>query len=539
MAIKGSLKEASLPDVIQLLSLGRRTGCLAVADRQNFGYIYFEEGKLSYASIVNRRDRLGDILVRNRRITPEQLQGAVDMQGESRERKLGEILVELGAITRQELEDYMRLQIEEAVYYLFTWTSGTFNFEAGVRPEREDFLVQINPESLLLEGARRVDEWSQIEKKIPSFDLIFSLDRAHVEASGVTLSAAQQQILSLLDGERDVQQVVDESGLVEFEVGKALYGFITAGFAHRTGSTVAAAVPKVNDARIEEHRNLGVAFYKTGMLDEALREFRRVADLRPSESSAPFFLGLIALRQARWDDAEESLRLAVEKGGPRPAALHNLAYALERLGRLDEAEAAYGEAAGRGRDDARIMLGWAVAALKRADFGVAQGRVARARELLGDRTPPPLWFWAATLAASGMEDPETALQLARAGAEAHPAHPVLGNNLAVLLELAGDTAGADAQLRAALAEDPALPQISKNLADLLYRGGRYDEAYDAYERAAKLDPDLGDDLYFKLGNIAFKRRDHAKARTGWTRATELNPAHQLARANLDMLDTAT
>ena len=539
MAIKGSLKEASLPDVIQLLSLGRRTGCLAVADRQNFGYIYFDEGKLSYASIVNRRDRLGDILVRNRRITPEQLQAAVDMQDEARERKLGEILVELGAIARQELEDYMRLQIEEAVYYLFTWTSGTFNFEAGVRPEREDFLVQINPESLLLEGARRVDEWSQIEKKIPSFDLIFAVDRSHVDASGVTLSAAQQQILPLLDGARDVQQVVDESGLVEFEVGKALYGFITAGFAHRTGSSVAAAVPKVNDARIEEHRNLGVAFYKTGMLDEALREFRRVADLRPSESSAPFFLGLIALRQARWEDAAESLRLAVEKGGPRPAALHNLAYALERLGRLEEAEAAYGEAAGRARDDARIMLGWAVAALKRADFGVAQGRVARARELLGEKVPPPLWFWAAALAASGMEDPETARQLAQAGTDAHPAHPVLRNNLAVLLELAGDTAGADVQLRAALTEDPALPQISKNLADLMYRAGRYDEAYDAYERAAKLDPELGDDLYFKLGNIAFKRRDHAKARVGWTRATELNPAHQLARANLDMLDTAT
>ena len=82
----------------------------------------------------------------------------------------------------------MRLQIEEAVYYLFTWTSGTFNFEAGVRPEREDFLVRINPESLLLEGARRVDEWSLIEKKIPSFDLIFSVDPAHIGESAARRS---------------------------------------------------------------------------------------------------------------------------------------------------------------------------------------------------------------------------------------------------------------------------------------------------------------------------------------------------------------
>ena len=64
MAIKGSLKEASLPDVIQLLYLGRRTGCLAITDRQNLGYIYFDDGKIAYASIVNRRDRLGDMLVR-------------------------------------------------------------------------------------------------------------------------------------------------------------------------------------------------------------------------------------------------------------------------------------------------------------------------------------------------------------------------------------------------------------------------------------------------------------------------------------------
>ncbi len=536
MAIKGSLKEASLPDVIQLLTLGRRTGCLAVADRQNFGYVYFDAGRISYASIVNRRDRLGDILVKSGRISAAQLEEAVQAQSVDRERKLGELLVESGALPRAALEEYMRLQIEEAVYYLFTWSSGTFNFEAGVRPEREDFLVQINAESLLLEGARRVDEWSLIAKKIPSFDLIFSLDRTHMESAGVSLSAVQQRLLPLLDGTRDVQQVVEDSGLVEFEVGKALYGLIAAGFAHRAGSSAAAAVPKMNDSRIEEHRNLGIAFYKTGMLDEALREFRRVADLRPSEGTAPFFLGLIALRQARWQAAADALRQAVERGGPRPAALHNLAFALEQLGRLDEAEAAYGEAAGRARDDARIQTGWSVVALKRGDFQTAQARLTRARELHGDRTPPPLWFWAATLAAAGCDDADSAVALARAGVEAHVAEPVLRNNLGVLLELGGDVAAAEIMLRSALAEDASLPQTSKNLADLLYRGGRYDEAFEAYERAARLAPDLGDDLYFKMGNIAFKRRDPARARTSWQRATELNPGHQLARANLDMLD---
>ena len=60
MAIKGRLKEASLPDVLQLLSMGQKSGCLSVAERNNFGYIYFDAGQIVYASIVNRRDRLGE-----------------------------------------------------------------------------------------------------------------------------------------------------------------------------------------------------------------------------------------------------------------------------------------------------------------------------------------------------------------------------------------------------------------------------------------------------------------------------------------------
>lgn len=536
MAIKGSLKEASLPDVIQLLALGRKTGCLAVADRQNFGYTYFDDGKITFASIVNRRDRIGDLLVRNGRITDVQLRQAVDRQAGDRDRKLGEILVELGMITRAELEDHIRVQVEEAVYYLFTWSSGTFNFEVGVRPEREDFLVSINPESLLLEGARRVDEWSLIAKKIPTLDIVFEADQARLQEAGVRLSDEQELILPLLNGRNDVQDVVDESGLVEFEVGKAIYGLLSAGFARRVGTSATQQSEKVNDARVEEHRNLGIAFYKTGMLEEAEREFRRVAELRPSEGNAPFHLGLIALRQARWPEAVEAFQAAAELGGARPGGLHNLALALERMGRLAEAEAAAAEAVSRARDDARPMLLWGVIALKREDYEVAQQRLARARELFGAKPVPAQWFWAAALAAACGDEMPRALELAREGVKLHPGHPVLLNNLAVLLESNGELAEAERVLRDTLAEEPSLPQLSKNLGDLLYRAGQYDDAQVAFDRAVKLAPDLGDDLYFKLGNLAFRRRDRDGARGHWQRAAELNPGHQLARSNLEILD---
>jgi len=536
MAIKGSLKEASLPDVIQLLSLGKKTGCLAVADRQNFGYIYFENGLITYASIVNRRDRLGDMLIAGDLITAEELQKAIKAQESFRDRKLGEILMDQGVVERDALEEYLRLQIEEAVYFLFTWTSGTFNFEAGVTPEHSDLLVKINPESLLLEGARRIDEWSLIEKKVPSFDLIFAPEEERLQASDASLSLNQQKILQLLDGERDVQLILEESGLGEFDLGKGLFGLITAGFVHRVGTSSTKEAPRANEARVEEHRNLGIAFYRTDMMEEGLREFRRVADLRPAEGGAPFFLGLIALKQARWADAVTCFREAVDKGGPRPAALHNLGYALERVGQLDEAETAFADAVSRARDDAKAMTGWGVAALKREEFAVATGRLARARELVGEGSPPKVWYWAMTLAHTGEGDLDAALELAREGHAAFPDHPVLANNLAVLLEGAGEVAEADQILQAAFESEPTLPQLSKNLGDLRYRAGNYDDAQSAYERAAKLDPALGDDLYFKLGNLAFKSRDSDRAKSYWEQATTLNPGHQLARANLAMLE---
>ena len=146
MAIKGSLKEASLPDVLQLLAMGKKSGCLSVTHRSNFGSIYFDKGKISYASIVNRRDRLGDILVKSGLLSPERLDEAIALQAKARGKRLGELLVEQGMIEREQLNAQMRVQIEEAVYFLFTWAEGSFNFESDIRPEEQDFLVAINPE---------------------------------------------------------------------------------------------------------------------------------------------------------------------------------------------------------------------------------------------------------------------------------------------------------------------------------------------------------------------------------------------------------
>jgi tetratricopeptide (TPR) repeat protein len=303
-------------------------------------------------------------------------------------------------------------------------------------------------------------------------------------------------------------------------------------------STRGEPPPRAADARVQEHQNLGIAFYKTGMLDEAQREFRRVADLRPDDPRAQFHLGLIALKQARWEEAISCFSTATTGGAAAAAALHNLAFAAEQLGRLDEAESAYADAASRSRDDPRIQIGWALVALKRNDPEVSLGRLSRAAELLGSRPRPATWYWAMTLSLACDGQIEEAIRIAQEGVGAHTGRPALRNNLAVFMELSGDLTGAEMMLRTALAEDATLAQACKNLGDLLYRAGRYDDAFEQFERAAKLSPAMGDDVYFKMGNIAFKRRDRSRARECWQRVTELNPGHQLARANLDTLEAS-
>ncbi|MBA3671019.1 MAG: tetratricopeptide repeat protein [Gemmatimonadaceae bacterium] len=533
MAIKGSLKEASLPDVLQLLAMGKKTGCLAVTHRNNFGYIYFDKGRISYASIVNRRDRLGDILVKAGAISQTQLDAAISAQATHRDKRIGELLVAQGAITRDEMHEQIRLQIEEAVYFLFTWMQGSFNFEADVHPEEQDLQVSINPESLLLEGARRVDEWSLIEKKIPTFDLVFDIDRRKLAESGVALTREQETVLNLLDGRRDVAAVIDESGLGEFDVGKAIFGLLSAGFAQRVGKTKAME-PAVSDARVDEHRNLGIAFYKTGMLDEAMREFRRVIDLRDSDSAARFYVGLALARQGKWVEAEAAFRECTTLPGARASALHNLAYALERLGRFDDAQAALEEAIRRGgAKEPRIQTSVGVVALRAGDVVSADAALQVARPLFGTRPPTAAWFHYAALTAALLGDLDRATALLIEGVAAHPHSAPLHNNLAAVHERRGYHPEALAAAERGVMEDAGLPQLHKNLGDCHYRAARYDDALESYGRAVKLNPALGDDVYLKLGNIRFKRQERDEAVRCWEQALALAPDNAIVRTNLD------
>ncbi|HSR90846.1 MAG TPA: DUF4388 domain-containing protein, partial [Gemmatimonadales bacterium] len=175
MAIEGPLKELSIHDVCQLLDLSRKTGTLRVTSelRQNAGTVFFEEGVVVGAEIRSNPHPLGRLLYAAGKITEEELARARGAQAAGDSRRLGEILVSQNAISPRELARHVRQQIEEVVFELMGWSEGYFSFEEGRGGEwPTEATIRIPTSLLLMEAARRIDEWSRIEKKISHLGIV-------------------------------------------------------------------------------------------------------------------------------------------------------------------------------------------------------------------------------------------------------------------------------------------------------------------------------------------------------------------------------
>jgi tetratricopeptide (TPR) repeat protein len=534
MAIKGSLIEAGLADVCQLLSIGMKTGCLSVTDQSRFGQIFFDRGRVTFASIVNRRDRLGDLLLRDGAITHAQLREAVDEQSRSTGKRLGQILLEREHIDGDTLTGVIRHQIEEAIYYLFTWRQGNFHFEPGRAPDPGEVLISMNPEMLLLEGARRVDEWSVIEKKITSLELVFELDDARLEAAQVQLTAEQKSVVPLMNGRRSVQELAERSGLGEFATAKAVYGLAQAGFATRVGRRAADADIEGND--VQDARNLGIAFYRTGMLEDAEREFRRVLQAETLDAIARHYLALLALRQRRPELAVRRITALLESIGPRVGAYLNLAYALRLQRRFKDGDRVLRDAQQLAPGDPRIRLARGANTLFAGDAARAADQLREYRGMLEPGvSPPPTYYYCAALAEAVEARLDQAAALLREGLAEHPGSPPLLLLRGNVAERRADMGAAEAAYQKAAEEDPTLAQAHRNLGDLAHRRNALHEALDHYQRAAEARPDLGDELYTRMAEIYYKRNERDQAVRCWRRALEIDPSNEVARSHLEVV----
>jgi hypothetical protein len=252
MALEGSFKDFGLAEIFQLIGLQKKTGVLTVkgGDDSQVVTVSFEKGMVAFADEYQRgeKERLGSLLLRANLISAEDLQRAVQTQKETLQR-LGHVLVQMNFISQKDLSQALQSQVKETVYRLFRLKEGSFLFSTESIAYDKDMYKPIAAEFLLMEGVRMIDEWPIIEKKIPSFDIVYEKDPDHKErAAGQgglpgeegrpDLKPKEETILNLVDGMRTVQEIIDVGKQGEFESCKNLYSLLSVGLIRPTQEAV-------------------------------------------------------------------------------------------------------------------------------------------------------------------------------------------------------------------------------------------------------------------------------------------------------------
>ncbi len=235
MALRGTLRDFSLGEILQLIGYQRKTGVLTVEGEQDTVLVSFVDGRVVAADSVKRpfENRVGSLLVRAGKITPDILNRALEEQRRSKQR-LGSALLARKAISADDLRVALRTQILNLIYRLFRWKDGRYFFsqESSVDYDSDHF-TPVATENILMEAARMSDEWPLIEARIPSTDLVFrrapgteSLSLVSTESGpqpGELLVSREEAIVwKLVDGVRTVAEITESTFLSDFDVVKAM-----------------------------------------------------------------------------------------------------------------------------------------------------------------------------------------------------------------------------------------------------------------------------------------------------------------------------
>lgn len=298
MSLAGNLRTMALPDILQWIAMGRKTGTLHLERRSIKKRILCKSGDIYSSWSNDPRESLGQFLIRNQRVTEEQLFKAL-LQQEAHGRPIGSILIADGIIGEGELKQTLEMKAEETVYDLFLWPDGAFEFKEGELPSDLPIHLELEVTSVLLEGARRVDEWSRMRQVFPSSRTTFKAN-AKPDSAG---NAVEQQALQLAAAGKSLAEISLELRRSEFDAsvllfelhGRGLVAVETPGEETRPLDTLDAIQERLALAhqRLQEKR-----------YDLARKAYEEVLNLDRLNQHAK--KGLIAVVQAR--DRERALK---------------------------------------------------------------------------------------------------------------------------------------------------------------------------------------------------------------------------------------
>jgi tetratricopeptide (TPR) repeat protein len=243
--MKGLLKNFRLADTLIGLQRSQKTGILTVESGDIVKKIYIKNGDMIFSASNQKEDRLGDLLLKEGRITIEQYDHSVDEMKKTKQRQ-GAVLVRLGYFQPQELVTLVRHQVEEIILSLFSIEEGRFAFEEMPLPTEEVITLKLSAANLIYYGIKRINNFRRIITELPSLDnvLCFSLEPLDL-FQDIRLDESGKQILSFADGKNSIQEVVAMSQMNNFEALKTIYALLNARMVDITaGSKPYCNIPK-------------------------------------------------------------------------------------------------------------------------------------------------------------------------------------------------------------------------------------------------------------------------------------------------------
>jgi hypothetical protein len=233
--LKGQLAQLPLPDILQHLRLSQSTGILSLVSGGARKALYIKDGRVVFASSNLPNDRLGEILIREGKITVEEYEASI--KAISKGKRQGKVLVEMGALSPKDLWEGVQFQVQEIVYSIFQWDDGQFHFEASQLPEKERITVDLDVVDLILAAVRRVDASGPVQSRYPEGDLV--LERLPDQVPGA-LEPYESHVLNLVDAERSVSDICHESEIGDNETLKVIYALLCTGLVRAKGRKVHA-----------------------------------------------------------------------------------------------------------------------------------------------------------------------------------------------------------------------------------------------------------------------------------------------------------
>ncbi|UCD19971.1 MAG: tetratricopeptide repeat protein [candidate division WOR-3 bacterium] len=525
MAIKGSLVEASLPEVIQLLSYSLKSGCLSVTDGKNLGNIFLDEGKIVYATILKRKARLGDSMLEKQLVQHDILKSALTIQKKNKGKRLGEILVEMGAISQTVLDKELKQQIEEAIHTMLSWKEGYFNFEVDLLPSSTEKTVSLSSQDLLLGSARLIQDWQKIEEMMPPRETVLT-ERENMH--GFDLTPAEEKVLSLVDGASTVDEVIKESNLDYQEACKAIYVLLVSGLVEKPKRP---AEKGIGAADIDEYKTSGLTYFQSARYDEAEMEFERALHFEPDDAEAHFYLGLIELKRHNDDAAKDHLESVMAKG-KRVSVLIDVGYLCNRLGLFDKGVEYLNEARAIEPDNVKVLLNLGIINYNRGVSAQAADDFARGMRS-SDTIVTPYTYLAAIHV--GNNEVQQAIELLTEAVDRFPRFLAFKNNLGLLNESIGRDEDAENLYRQALSIQPNDKTALRNLADLYYRSAIYGAARECYERIPESERDIT--TLLNLGRLYLLKGESDRAIVQWQRVLQLNPGDESLSRDIEILST--